>query len=86
MDCDVSYNYRTDFTTSSTVHKFQHVCRKINRTLKNKTIRKIFLKCYEVMADPVLMYGPKNWAINGADRRLTERVEMKLLRLVTGRV
>jgi hypothetical protein len=36
------------------------------------------------MADPVLMYGSKNWAINRADRRMTERVEIKLLRLVSG--
>lgn len=72
-------------TFTRALHKFQHGCRITNRTLKNKIIRKMSLKCYEVMVDSVLMYGSKIWAINRADRRLTEGVEMKLL-LVSGHV
>ena len=38
----------------------------------------------EGMAVPVLMYGSKNWSLNGSDKRKIEAAEMRFLRPTAG--
>lgn len=47
----------------------------LNRTL----IKKKKLKCYEIMAVPVITHGRENWVLGRADRRKTETAEIQFL-------
>ena len=56
------------------------MCDTISRTLKGKTQLSTQIKCYKVMAVPVLMYGSENWSLNRSDNRKIEAAELIFLR------
>ena len=62
------------------LNKFQRMCSTISRALQGKTQLSTQIKCYKVMAVPVLIYGSENWSLNRSDKRKIEAAEMKFLR------
>ena len=55
----------------------------ISRTLKGKIQLSAQIKCYKVMAVPVLMYGSENWSLNRSDKRKIEAAELRFCRPMT---
>jgi hypothetical protein len=54
----------------------------LRRTPKNKTRKTNEMKCYKVMALPVLRYGSGTWAIKTKDMSKIQATEMRYLRSV----
>jgi hypothetical protein len=48
-----------------------------NRKLTNKIRRETQLKCYKIMAIPILIYEAKNWSLYRVDSRWIDREEIK---------
>lgn len=64
------------------VNKVYRLCGKI-RTLKNKTLKTTQLKCYKIIAVPLLNYTSKNWTLQRSEKKI-EISEMKFLCSVAG--
>jgi hypothetical protein len=82
LGCNVSYCERKE--VNNKINKFKRMCGTISRTLKGKTQLSTQIKCYKVMAVPVLMYGSKNWSLKRSEKRKIETVEMRFLRPTAG--
>ena len=61
LGCDIIYDY--DHDVQKKLHKFQHLCGTMIRTLKGKTRPETQLKFYKVMAVPSLLYGSEIWTL-----------------------
>jgi hypothetical protein len=52
------------------------------KNLETKNFAKQQLKCYKIMAVPMLTYARENWTINRSDKKKIESAEIKFLRSV----
>lgn len=59
--------------------KFQRMCGKIRRILRQKSLQSEPLKFYKMVT-----YASENWKINRSDKRKMELAEMRFLRPVAG--
>jgi hypothetical protein len=80
LGCNVTHKYDEDLNDK--LSKFQNICRVIARTLTNKTRKEPNLKCYKIMAVPVLLYGSERWTPRKRDWNRIQVAEMKHLRTV----
>jgi hypothetical protein len=79
---NVSYCLKEDVNIK--LNKFQRMCRKIRKTLRQQNLQSTQIKFYKIMAVPMLTHASKNWTINRSDKKKTESAEMKFLRSVAG--
>ena len=63
------------------LHKFQHLCGTIIRTLKERTRPETQLKFYKLMAVPTLLYDSEIWTL---EKSRIQAAEMKFLKSVKG--
>jgi hypothetical protein len=64
---NVSYCLKEDINIK--LNTFQRMCRTIRRTLRQLTLQSTQLKCYKIMAVPMLSYASGNWTINRSDKK-----------------
>jgi hypothetical protein len=79
---NVSYCRKEDINIK--LNKFQRMCGTTRRTLRQKNFAKQQLKCYKIMAVPILTYTSENLTINRSDKKKIESAEMKFLCSVAG--
>ena len=72
------------FASFSMLDGPSRMCGTIIRILKRKTQFSTQIKCYQVIAVRVLMYGSENWSLNRSDKRKIETAEMRFLRPLAG--
>jgi len=82
LGCDITFEYENDIQHK--LHKFQHICGTLRKTLKKKTRKETQLKFYKVMATPVLLYGSETWTMGRQDLSRIQAAEMKHLRSIKG--
>jgi hypothetical protein len=61
---DITFLEETDIDTK--IKKFQNICGTVSRTLKGKNSEG-YIKFYQVMAVPTLLYGSKCWTVRKRD-------------------
>jgi hypothetical protein len=54
------------------------------RLFNKKTLQSTQIKCYKIMAVPMLTYASENWTRNPSDKKKTESAETKFLCSVAG--
>jgi hypothetical protein len=80
---NVSYCLKED--TNIKVNKFQRMCGRIRRTMRQKkNLQSTQLRFYKIMAVPMLTYASENWTLNRSDKKKIESAEMKSLCSVAG--
>lgn len=82
LGCDLTYENETDIQKK--LHRFQHICGTLSRTLKKRTRKETQLKFYKVMAIPVLLYGSETWTLKSQDLNRIQVSEMRHLRSIKG--
>ena len=85
-----SNNFAADYTcekendVQKELHKFQHICETVSKTLKRRTQKEIQFKLYNVMATPILLYGSETWNLRDQDLSRIEASETTHLRWIRG--
>jgi hypothetical protein len=79
---NVTYKYDEDLNDK--LSKLKNICGAIARTLKKKTRKETNLKCYKIMAVPVLLYGSETWTWRKSDWSRIQAAEIKYLRTIKG--